>query len=72
MERSSEKRLSFVPISILAVVGTGSRVKMNAKKRRPWPRSHHLRSCLPQKQTKNTLTTPTMSYKGLKPHSFQS
>ncbi len=35
MERSSEKTLIFVPNSILNVAGAASRVKMNAKVRRP-------------------------------------
>jgi hypothetical protein len=36
MEQSSEKTiLSFVPGTIVGVAGTGSRVEMNAKKRRP-------------------------------------
>jgi hypothetical protein len=33
--KAQKKHLSFVPRSIVAVAGTGSRVKMNAKKRRP-------------------------------------
>jgi Transposase IS116/IS110/IS902 family len=32
---AQKKHLSFVPRSIVAVVGTGSRVKINAKERRP-------------------------------------
>jgi hypothetical protein len=32
---AQKKHLSFVPRSIVAVAGTGSRVKMNAKERRP-------------------------------------
>jgi hypothetical protein len=32
---TQKKHLSFVPELIVAVAGTGSRVKMNAKERRP-------------------------------------
>jgi hypothetical protein len=32
---AQKKHLSFVPNSIVEVAGTGSRVKMNAKERRP-------------------------------------
>jgi hypothetical protein len=33
--KAQKKHLCFVPSSIIAVVGTGSRVQMNAKERRP-------------------------------------
>jgi len=34
-DEAQKKHLSFVPMSIVAVAGTASRVKINAKERRP-------------------------------------